>query len=175
MSDKHVSVLTDERWITFLKEVEYILNCRPLTQIDATEDDVKTLSPIMLLTGCVDPGFAPDVFMSADRLRSSWRACQFQIDEFWRRWQSEYLHLLQRRQKWLTPERNLKLNDLVLLFDESQPRNMWLKGIIVEVYPNRDNLVRRAKVKTASGKTLMRDVRKLCLLEADVDDSNALR
>ena len=175
MSDKHVSVLTDEGLITFLKEVEYILNCRPLTQIDANEDDVKTLSPIMLLTGCVDPGFAPDVFMSADRLRSSWRACQFQIDEFWRRWQSEYLHLLQRRQKWLTPERNLKLNDLVLLFDESQPRNVWPKGIVVEVFPDRDNLVRRAKVKTASGKTLMRDVRKLCLLEADVDDSNALR
>ena len=75
----------DERLITFLKEVKHVLDCRPLTRINVNSDDVKTFFPIMLLTGCVDPCFAPNVFMFADRLRSSWQKCQFQIDKFWRR------------------------------------------------------------------------------------------
>ena len=132
---------------------------------------METLSPIMLLTGSVAPGLAHDVFMDKDSMRSSWRSCQFQIETFWRRWQTEYLQLLQRRQKWLAPQRNLKENDLVLILDESQPRNLWPKGIVQEVFPDLDDLVRRVKVRTAFGKTFIRDIRKLCLLEGDVDDS----
>ena len=169
LSDRKLRTLTDEGLVTLLKEVEYILNCRPLTRVGTGPDDMETSSPIMLLTGSETPGLPPDVFMNSDDMRSSWRSCQFRIDEFWRRWQTEYLHLLQRRQKWLEPQRNFKEGDLVLLFDEDQPRNLWLKGLVVEVFPDRDNLVRRVKVRVASGKTFVRDIRKLCLLEAEVD------
>ena len=171
MTDRKLRTLTDEGLVTLFKEIEYILNCRPLTRVSTDPEDVETLSPIMLLTGSLAPGLAPDVFMDTDGMRSSWRSCQFQIETFWRRWQTEYLQLLQRRQKWLAPQRNLKENDLVLILDESQPRNLWPKGIVQEVFPDRDDLVRRVKVRTAFGKTFVRDIRKLCLLEGDVDDS----
>ena len=45
------------------------------------------------------------------------------------------------------------------------PRGHWPKAIVEEVYPDRDGLVRRARLRTAST-TLLRDVRKICLLEA---------
>ena len=175
LSDRQIRTLTDEGLVTVLKEIEYILNCRPLARVSTSPEDMETLSPIMLLTGSLATGLPPDVFVSSDSMRSSWRACQLQIDQFWKRWQSEYLQLLQRRQKWLMPERNLKKNDLVLIKDEDQPRNFWPKGLVVEVFPDRDGLVRRAKIRLATGKIYLRDIRKLCLLEGDIDDANTTK
>ena len=175
LSDRQIRTLTDEGLVTVLKEIEYILNCRPLARVSTSPKDMETLSPIMLLTESLVTGLPPDVFVSSDSMRSSWRACQLQIDQFWKRWQSEYLQLLQRRQKWLMPERNLKKNDLVLIKDEDQPRNFWPKGLVVEVFPDRDGLVRRAKIRLATGKIYLRDIRKLCLLEGDIDDANTTK
>ena len=175
LSDRQIRTLTDEGLVTVLKEIEYILNCRPLARVSTSPEDMETLSPIMLLTGSLATGLPPDVFVSSDSMRSSWRACQLQIDLFWERWQSEYLQLLQRRQKWLMPERNLKKNDLVLIKDEDQPRNFWPKGLVVEVFPDRDGLVRKAKIRLATGKIYLRDIRKLCLLEGDIDDANTTK
>ena len=98
MAYRYLQTLTDEGLWTLLKEIELILNCRPLTRVGPGLDDLKTFLPIMLLTGCTDSGFPPDIFLSADGLRLSWRACQFQSDTFWKRWRSEYLPLIQRRQ-----------------------------------------------------------------------------
>ena len=68
------------------------------------------------------------------------------------------------------PERNLKEGDLVLLKEEGQPRNVWPKGLVVKVFPDKDGLVRRAEIQVHNGKTFLRDIRKLCLLEGDIDD-----
>jgi len=154
MSDNKTRTLSDEGLVTLFKEIEYILNCRPLTRVNSNPNDVDTLSPIMLLTGATAPGLPSDVFVGSDSMRSAWRSCRFQINEFWKRWQREYLQLLQRRQKWLVPQRNFKNHDFVLLQDDDLPRNLWSKGLIIEAF-------------------LDRDIRKLCLLEGDIDESSA--
>ena len=171
MADKRLRTLTDEGLQTLLKEIEHILNCRPLTELTDEVENTTALTPMMLLSGCVDPGYPPDVFLDSDGMRSSWRACQLQADVFWDRWRSEYLHLLQRRQKWLTPQRNLCVGDLVLLVDENAHRNIWPKGVIEEVFPDRDGMVRRVRVRTGKQKIFTRDVRKLCLLECETDST----
>ena len=171
MADKRLRTLTDEGLQTLLKEIEHILNCRPLTELTDEVENTTTLTPMMLLSGCVDPGYPPDVFLDSDGMRSSWRACQLQADVFWDRWRSEYLHLLQRRQKWLTPQRNHCVGDLVLLVDENAHRNIWSKGVIEEVLPDRDGMVRRVRVRTGKQKIFTRDVRKLCLLECETDST----
>jgi len=107
----------------------------------------------------------PDVFFQADEYRRSWRAVQLLADLFWRRCMKEYLPLLQRRQKWLQPQRNLKVGDLVLVCDENSKRGACPKAIVEETFPDGDGMVRRVRVRTASTEYL-RDVRKLCLLEA---------
>ena len=109
------------------------------------------------IPGDLDSSLPPDVFFQADEYRRFWRAVQLLADLFWRRWMKEYLPLLQRRQKWLQPQRNLKVGDLVLVCDEH--------AIVEETFPDRDGTVRRVRVRTASTEYL-RDVRKLCLLEA---------
>ena len=75
----------------------------------------------------------------------------------------EYLPLLQCEQKWLQPQRNLKVGDLVLVCDEHSKLGAWPKAIVEETFPDGDGTVRR--LRTASTECL-RDVRKLCLLEA---------
>ena len=171
MALKRLRTLTDEGLQTLLKEIEHILNCRPLTELTDEVENTTALTPMMLLSGCVDPGYPPDVFLDSDGMRPSWRACQLQADVFWDRWRSEYLHLLQRRQKWLTPQRNLCVCDLVLLVDENAHRNIWPKRVIKEVLPDRDGMVRRVRVRTGKQKIFTKDVQKLCLLECETDST----
>ena len=46
--------------------------------------------------------------------RRRWRQVQYLANMFWSRWIKEYLPILQNRQKWLMPKRNL--SDIVLVF-----------------------------------------------------------
>ena len=76
----------------------------------------------------------------------------------------EYLPQLQQRNKWFYERRNIKIGDLVLILDESTPRNLWPMGLVVDINMGRDNLVRSVKVKTKST-TLVRPITKVILLE----------
>ena len=106
----------------------------------------------------------PGLFRKEDLLtRRRWRQVQYLADIFWKRWTKEYLPLLQSRQKWLRPRRNLSVGDVVLVAVENSHRNSWPLGKIVEVFPDKKGLVRRAKVKVKSG-IIERPVDKLCLI-----------
>ena len=167
-ADKYYRTLRDEELLTLFKEIECILNCRPLTRVSADPNDFRALSPVTLLNGCNEQETPSDVFIDADGLRGSYRATQLQADLFWKRWRSEYLTLLQKRRKWIVPQENLKLNSLVLIKDDKAPRCTWPRGIVTSIIYDRDNICRRAVVRTADGKELTRDIRKLCVLECDV-------
>ena len=95
--------------------------------------------------------------------RRRWRQVQYIADVFWKRWVREYLPALQERQRWLQPKRNLQEDDIVLIADNTSPRGSWPMGRVLEVFPDKMGLVRRAKVKTATS-TLVRPTTKLCLL-----------
>ena len=82
MDDRHFRTLTDEGLLTLAKEIEFTLNCSPLTRVSADPEDVKALSPMTLLNGCIEPGLPMDVFVNSDGLRASYRASQRQADVF---------------------------------------------------------------------------------------------
>ena len=67
-------------------------------------------------------------------------------------WLSEYLPMLQPRQKWFGVSPNINVGDLILIKDESVKRGCWPKAIVDECYPDADGV-------------LLRDIRKICLLE----------
>ena len=46
-------------------------------------------------------------------------------NEFWSRWKQEFLQNLQLRQKWVHPQRNLQVNDVVISKEDSGVRNRW--------------------------------------------------
>ena len=157
--------LDDQALITFATEVERILNDRPLTPVSADSKDLLALTPNTQLKGSFDSSSPPDVFMKADGYRKSWRKVGYVANEFWNRWLKCYLPTLQLRQKWLSPERNFKVGDLVLVVDEHRCRGYWPMGLIEDVYANDLGMVRSVKIRLST-RTLVRDIRKICLLEA---------
>ena len=92
---------------------------------------------------------------------------QYLANLFWKRWTTEFLALMQQRQKWTNLKQNFKENDLVLIVDPAAPRNSWPLGRVVKTLPGPKGLVRSVFVKTKAS-VIQRPISKLCLLlEAD--------
>lgn len=162
---KTEQILDDEGLSTLMCLVEAVVNGRPITKQSDDPRDCEALTPNHLLlqkSGCTLP---PGVFTKEDIFRRRWRQAQYLANLFWKRWLKEYLPMLQQRQKWLRPERNFEVGDLVLISSENTPRGLWPLGKIVQTFPAKDGLVRSVQVKTRST-VLMRPVHKLCLLES---------
>ena len=64
----------------------------------------------------------------------------------------------------------MKEGDLVLVVDEQQPRSMWKLARVTNAETEVDQHVRKATVKTADKKTLLRDRESLVLLEMDSEE-----
>ena len=77
---------------------------------------------------------------------------------------ADYLPALQLLNKCYGTQPNLQSGDLVLIRDESTVRGLWPKAIVEEYFPDGDGLVRRVRVRTPDA-LLIRDVRKICMLE----------
>ena len=88
----------------------------------------------------------PGVYSNSDSLRASWRKVQYLVDLFWKRWLRSYFPTLQARTKWTTEKEDLKVGELVLLYQESLPKLSWPLGRIVEVYPGKDGHVRSSYI-----------------------------
>ena len=159
--------LSDDSLQTLMCEVEYIMNNRPITKVSSDPSDLEALTPNHLLLGRATGVNVPGVFSQHDNyVRCRWRQVQYLSDLFWKRFVSEYMPLLQERQKWLTPRRNVQIGDIVLLVDNT-PRTSWALGRITDVLPDKRGIVRIAKVKT-KGTVLERPIDKLVMvLESD--------
>ena len=107
---------------------------------------------------------SPGQFQKEDLYaRRRWRQVQYMADLFWKRWIKEYLPQLQERQKWSNIRRNFTPGDIVVIVDDSAPRNSWLTGRIVETMMDKKGLVRQLRIKSKTG-FLTRPINKVCLL-----------
>jgi hypothetical protein len=150
---------------TVLYEVMSILNSRPLAPTGP--NDLEALTPNHLHTGksfiMTDPGdFEADDLYS----RKQWKRVQTIANEFWRRWETEYLNTLQSRKKWTQPQRNLSVGDVVVLKDVGMPRNHWRLAIVVNATASADLLVRKVTIKLSDGSELERPSSEVILLVA---------
>ena len=121
---------------TLTTEIERILNDRPITDVSMDHDDFSALTPNMLLSGVVEPSLPLNVCSKGELFRRSWRRGQVLADRFWSRWVSEYLPMLQPRQKWFGIFPNIEVGDLVLVKDDSVKRGCWPKAIIEQCFPD---------------------------------------
>lgn len=99
----HVTPTVDE-FRTVLSEIQGLLNSRPL---DPLYDDVESydaLTPGHFLTGCAIKSVpTPTVLNLASNRLNRWQFYRKIVENFWRKWQTEYLQTLQVRAKWHTP------------------------------------------------------------------------
>ena len=136
-------IVGDEVLSTIVAEVTNILNSRPLTRNSSDPKDSDPVTPNHLVHLRSSMSLPPGVFENDDQhTQRQWRQAQFLANLFWKRWIKEYLPQLQRRQKWNEVERNLEVDDIVLLADQNFPRVQWPLTRIVEVKKGKDRLVR---------------------------------
>ena len=122
---------------SLMVEVEGIMSNRPLTPVSDHSQGLSVLTPASIFTGRLAFSLPAGVFLEADGYRRSWRSVQFLAYCFWKRWIKEYLPLLQHRQKWLQPSRNLHVGDVVLLFETSSKRCFWPKALVTDTFPDK--------------------------------------
>ena len=155
-------ILDDESLSTLLCEAETIINSRPLS-VHSDPDDLPALTPNHLLTFKPCGGFLPKGIFSEELYsRKRWKRVQHVADVFWSRWKKEYLSVLQLRQKWLRPSRNLVPGDIVIVDDDS-PRSQWPLARVMQCKASADGLV-RSIVLRMRGAEFTRPVHKCVLL-----------
>ena len=157
--------LTDEELLTAVVEVEGLLNSRPLTYCSDDPKDEPVLTPNHFLIGQAGGQLAPRVAEDlACSPRHRWKYVQQLVTQVWRRWNKEFLSLLQTRGKWLDIKEDLEVGDVVLVADPGNPKGKWPLGRVVETFPCQDQHVRSVRVQS-SGKTFIRPICKLCPLK----------
>ena len=157
--------VTDETLLTFLTEVESLLNSRLLTHVSSDPQVEEALTPNHFLIGRASNNLPMDVVTDGDMSsRKRWRHAQVMTKHFWKRWLREYVPSLSERRKWQRDVRSLATGDLELVVDENSLCGRWPLGRITQVLPGDDGRVRAAEVRTKSG-TYVRPTAKLCFFE----------
>ncbi|XP_060608443.1 uncharacterized protein LOC132760481 [Ruditapes philippinarum] len=163
-------LLDSDQLITIIKEVEAIVNCRPLVYVGEDINSNITLTPSHFI--CLNPnvGFPeieissddPDfkvIESSEDKLLAIWKKGQRLLDSFWKIWKEEYLcSLRERTQTNLKQGKhkvqfNPNVGDVVLIKDNTS-RGSWRLGQVIHLYVSSDDCVRSADIETASKKSL---------------------
>ena len=166
--------LTRTELETTLHDVESCVNSRPLTYVSDEANVESPLTPAHFLLGHTG-GFyerstsTPVVSGSDLPLRFATR--QSLLDKFWEIWSSDYIRNLPP-QRGAQGECDLPEGSVVLVQDDQQPRLRRQLGVITQLFPGRDGVVRTVEVKTASGKLVcsIPRIHDLEILSGSVDD-----
>ena len=152
-----------------IKEIESVVNSRPLVYVD---DDIKfniPLTPGHFLslnpkTGirCIEDQKDQDYtsFQSTgDTVYKSWKKGQRLLDQFWALWHEEYLTGLREKEQYLIRSNRIKSNSVVqkgdvVLIKDNTPRGCWKIGRIIDYIVSRDGQIRSAEIQLAPGKVL---------------------
>ncbi|MCG8078604.1 MAG: hypothetical protein JAY75_20500, partial [Candidatus Thiodiazotropha taylori] len=174
-------LLTLIQMITVLKEVEAIVNARPLVYISDDIDSNIALTPNHFLTlnpRVSVPDFDEDendrsylpLGSSAHKLLAMWHKGKILLDKFWKLWRDEYLLSLRERLQTTIKTHRIQssskpcVGDIILVKDEL-PRSCWKMGKITDLKISNDGRVRSAEVQLASGKIIRRPLPLLYPLE----------
>lgn len=142
MLDPNNHILTHEVLCTLLAEVTPIVNSRPLTSVSTDPDSPFVLTPNTLLTQKFVSNdkceFMSNEFNRKDMINSAWKRVQGLANQFLKRSQSEYFHLLQVHRKWEETVPNVKEGDVVIVKSD-EPRYHWPLATTKEVYVRQDS------------------------------------
>jgi len=153
---------------TTIQEIEACVNSRPLTYVGDEPDVSNPLTPSQFLIGRnaglqLEVNDQPSCITGKDLIiRESIR--QQQLDKFWKLWSNDYLRNLPPVVKGFVQKCNVKKGAIVLVREDYVPRLKWPLGVVTEVFPGNDNIIRSVMVKTDKG-VINRPVQKLHDLE----------
>ena len=162
-------------WNSFLKwaelqevllDVEVALNNMPLSYVEG-DVQLPIMTPNSLLFG--QPNLLPELephHLEPGDLRKRAKYLRRCKEAVWQRWTREYLRGLRERHQLKHSARPfaLTVGEVVLIKSEDRNRGRWRMGIVKELMPGRDGVVRAIKLR-ARKNYLERAVQHLYLLE----------
>jgi len=141
---------TVEQLTTILCNIEACLNSRPLMPLSNSPDDLEALTPAHFLIG----RSLATVPMPQEAITNpiqNYRLLAAHVQNFWRRWQSEYLGSLLSRPKWRLRRTSVRVGDMVIVREKTLPPSQWRLGRVLGVLPGRDDLNRVITIRTKEG------------------------
>lgn len=163
--------LTHEEFSTVGSTIEACLNSRPHSAMSVNEGDFSALTPGHFLIG--SELIAPsEPFIETNEIPtacSRWQTLNLIRNHFWKRWKGEYLYQMQERSKWLYPNDEAAIGDLVLFKDEQLPPTKWPLGRIIGFIFGKDGLTRVARIRSSNGREYTRILSKLVKLPVNDD------
>lgn len=172
---------------TVVKEIESLLNHRPLTWVYDHADSV-VLRPIDLIRPVHNEDAQVYVAESSDdddeykpnktyhdKLVRLWKRSANLLNQFWRVFAREYLMALRERRQnthkqGFTSQTEPRIGQVVLLKDDVMPRGMWKCARITRLHYSRDGEIRSVQIKNSKGNFLTRPLSLLYPLEIDAPE-----
>ena len=172
---------------TLVKEVEAVVNTRPIVYVDEDVDVPEILTPAHFLgvnTMLGTPEMSTDEvsfskLSSREELLRKWKTGQRHLQSFWSLWSDQYLLALRERSQTLhrqpriTSAMKPAIDSVVLIRDSSHSRNAWKLGRIVSLNKSTDGNIRSAKLKISSGKYVNRPLSLLYPIECPAGSESA--
>ncbi len=153
--------LHHELLLTVFCLVEQTLSARPLVSVSSDPNDLEALTSNHFLIGRPSI-YLPTSFADSPcfNYRKQFVKAQAFADAIWKRWLREYVPSLNSRSKWRTPAHNLKVGDLVWLFEDTSIRGNYPFARIQNLRYGAESVARSAELKV-SNRERVRPVRKL--------------
>ena len=150
---------------TLVNEIELVLNNRPIG-IDYEDDHEDILTPNHLVFGrrleaINDVGeikLLSEPTSNRTLVRRK-RLIDTMLSHFWERWRKEYITSLRETQRISNGRHSEKVSigDVVIIYDDKQPRHLWKIAKVQNVITGRDGRVRGAEVKSVKVDMLFED------------------
>ena len=158
---------------TVLHEAAQVMNCRPLGNYSRPGSDPLDGGPITpnhLLLGRATSRIPDLQFTNVSNVKRM-KFLQNCTEEFWNKWRVVVFHSLVPQYKWHRKHRNVQVNDVVLLNDDTALVGEYKLGQVHSIKTSKDGLVRCAQVRCVTRKDenvsisyLDRPVHKLCVI-----------
>lgn len=173
LANYHKRKFTVLEWQTIISEVCFLVNSRPLFSRfdDPLSGPLLTANDILYPYG--QPMIPQPNTIESSNLLDVLNICQQRVQVFWETWMNNMPENLIPRSKWFHSRANLKVGDLILLIKDGikrkfAPRGVWRRGVVKDVFPGADGLVRKCSIWTLNENgnkiILERPIHKMCLI-----------
>ncbi|XP_065203922.1 uncharacterized protein LOC135834011 [Planococcus citri] len=151
---------------TTLKEIENVLNSRPLTYISGDLEDVITPAHFIYNRSHISVGNELGVINTRSELANLWNSSKRILESFWSIWYKDYLSNLRKKDNSIQRNAVCRVPSVgePVLIEEDVLRGKWRLGVVDQLHISSDGNIRSANIKVKTG-ILTRPIKKLYPLE----------
>jgi hypothetical protein len=144
----HGKICTFGEMTTMLKEVEYMLNSRPLAVKPGSDpEEMGPITPLHLMSGRSSMHLPGIKFEANATLTRRLQFLQEVRGQFWEKWISLWFGKMVPASKWRKEFPDLQQGDVVLMKEETLASKDYRLGRVKEVFPGEDGHVRSAAIE----------------------------